>query len=402
MRSYEQNAWTKGEIVITVIGAGGIGSNLVPHLARALRCGELIGKVGPVRLRVIDGDYVEERNLQHQNFTSENVDSYKTESIVRPLWNCHHTLFTIESIPENVRTPTFIATSDLVLVAVDSMEVRRLVHRYADTWLDLRCQGDGYIALDHRVDPVIVSKLTPLNGESTSCQLPGALKSGNIQFGHLLAGAHGAQWVLQYLRYFAGEVNAQPPAPQTANITFGTLGRFELHSPNLEPRTDVEPQIHSDDLLEIFVESEEHDSVPIRETLTAHAVSRDYQSLWNLADRLGREVSILFDADDKVWVDVGTAGQVRLAPPEGARIPFKLWIHTHPRDAYWSATDQDSLLRFSGILQEALVLGHDHLKRAVHLAEPTDECIEKGSALEFWTDEEITLYSEMEVVADGS
>ena len=78
-------------------------------------------------------------------------------------------------------------------------------------------------------------------------------------------------------------------------------------------------------------------------------------NLWNLADFLRREVSVLFDSEDKVWFDVGTSGRVRNTP-EGAIIPFKLWIHTHPWDAYWSSTDLNSLMQFSGILNEAIVL----------------------------------------------
>jgi len=58
----------ENELVISVIGAGGIGSLLMPALARALCAGELVKEVGPVLLQVFDGDIVEENNLQHQNF----------------------------------------------------------------------------------------------------------------------------------------------------------------------------------------------------------------------------------------------------------------------------------------------------------------------------------------------
>ena len=390
-----------GEVIVSVIGGGGIGSNLLPHLVRALRAGELIHRIGPVRLRLIDGDYVEETNLMHQNFSSADVGVHKVSAVIDRMKDCESEFLRIEAIPFDIREPALISTSDIVIVAVDSMIARKLVHRYAQIWLDLRCQGDAYIALDHRVDPTIVSKLTPLNSESASCQLPGARESGNIQFGHLLAGAHGAQWGLQCLRIFCGEENAELPAPQTANISFGTLSRFDLHTPELSPQVSVEAQIHDAELIDLMVESEDHDSLPIRETLAAFARAERWKELWNLANRLNREVSILFDSDDNVWVDVGTSGQVRLAPPEGARIPFKRWIHTHPQDAYWSSTDLDSLLIFSEILEEALVLGHDHFKRAARRVEPVTDCLERGSPLEFWTDEPIMNYSDIEVPAHG-
>ena len=198
MKLYQEQTTNEEELVITIVGAGGIGSNLLPHLARALSAGELMENTGPVRIRIIDGDIVEQGNLQHQNFTTNDVNSFKTESIVNPLKYLENQFLQIESITENVRGPMHIVDSDLVIVAVDSMLVRRLVHRYADYWLDLRCQGDGYIALDYRIDPVDVTKLTPLDSASASCQLPGAIESGNIQFGHLLAGAHGSQCCLLY------------------------------------------------------------------------------------------------------------------------------------------------------------------------------------------------------------
>ena len=402
MKLYQEQTTNEEELVITIVGAGGIGSNLLPHLARALSAGELIENIGPVRIRIIDGDEVEEGNLQHQNFTINDVNSFKTDSIVNLLKHLESQFLRIESITENVRDPMYIVDSDLVIVAVDSMLVRRLVHRYADYWLDLRCQGDGYIALDYRIDPVDVTKLTPLDSESASCQLPGAIESGNIQFGHLLAGAHGSQWAIQFLRIIAGEVTASLPSPQTANISFGTLGRFELNPQTIDPRSEIQPTLHDEETIELLVRSGDFDSLPIRETLAYFATQKDWKNLWNLADLLRREVSVLFDSEDKVWVDVGTSGQVRLAPPERAIIPFKLWIHTHPWDAYWSSTDLNSLMQFSGILNEAIVLGNDHFKRTIHSQEKAPTPLELGSALEKWTDEELTYYNHQEVIVDGS
>ena len=268
MKLYQEQITNEEELVITIVGAGGIGSNLLPHLARALSAGELIENIGPVRIRIIDGDIVEQGNLQHQNFTTNDVNSFKTDSIVNPLKHLESQFLQIESITENVRGPMHIVDSDLVIVAVDSMLVRRLVHRYADFWLDLRCQGDGYIALDYRMDPVEVTKLTPLDSASASCQLPGAIESGNIQFGHLLAGAHGSQWVIQFLRIISGEVTASLPAPQTANISFGTLGRFELNSQNIDPRSEIQPTLHDEETIESLVRSGDFDSLPIKESLT--------------------------------------------------------------------------------------------------------------------------------------
>ena len=129
MELYQEQTTNKEELVITIVGAGGIGSNLLPHLARALSAGELIENINPIRLRIIDGDVVEQGNLQHQNFSVDDINTFKTDSIVNPLKYLENQFLRIESITENVRGPTYIADSDLVIVAVDSMLVRRLVHR---------------------------------------------------------------------------------------------------------------------------------------------------------------------------------------------------------------------------------------------------------------------------------
>ena len=102
MKLNKEQTTNKEELVITIVGAGGIGSNLLPHLARALSAGELIQNTGPVRLRIIDGDIVEQGNLQHQNFTTNEVNSFKTDSIVNPLKHLESRFLRIESITENV------------------------------------------------------------------------------------------------------------------------------------------------------------------------------------------------------------------------------------------------------------------------------------------------------------
>ncbi|GIT11157.1 MAG: hypothetical protein CM1200mP32_06500 [Methanobacteriota archaeon] len=62
---------------------------------------------------------------------------------------------------------------------------------------------------------------------------------------------------------------------------------------------------------------------------------------------------MLIDAGDKIYIDIGTSGEVKMAPPEDAKVPFKLWIHSHPRDAYWTPTDRDTIACYTGLLEKA-------------------------------------------------
>ena len=92
-----------------------------------------------------------------------------------------------------------------------------------------------------------------------------------------------------------------------------------------------------------------------QETLAAHG---RWDGVYILSVLAGLETSVLIDADDKIFIDWGTAGQVRLQPPIGAKSPFKLWVHTHPDfAAYWSITDTNSLSLGTTILESAIVLG---------------------------------------------
>ena len=57
------------ELVIAVIGAGGIGSNLMSVLYPALQQGNLVERIGDIRIRIYDSDIVEKSNLPPVSYT---------------------------------------------------------------------------------------------------------------------------------------------------------------------------------------------------------------------------------------------------------------------------------------------------------------------------------------------
>ena len=160
--------------------------------------------------------------------------------------------------------------------------------------------------------------------------------------------------------------------------------------------TEIEPRMHDGAEVGHDIRSGRFDSIAVKETIAALASNGMWGSLWNIADAMSREVSVLFDAEGRIWVDVGTAGKVRLAPPEGSMIPYRMWIHTHPWDAYWSATDLGTLAAHSSILKQALVLGHDHLKHSGRPSERAPTVIEPDGPLSQWTSEPNVTYAELE------
>ncbi len=164
--------------------------------------------------------------------------------------------------------------------------------------------------------------------------------------------------------------------------------------------TDVNPVLHRVADVAEAIRAEELDSPILLETIAALANREMWRQLWSVADGLSREISVLFDSELRTWVDIGTAGKVKLKPPMGAKIPFRLWVHTHPRDAYWSSTDLSTLAAYSRILKEALVLGHDHFKRTRKASE-SEESLEPQGPLSGWTSESILTYDEWEAAHDG-
>ncbi len=161
----------------------------------------------------------------------------------------------------------------------------------------------------------------------------------------------------------------------------------------MQAETDVTPFLHDPLEVQSAIVSGNLGSRVLKETIAGLASESMWRQLWLVADSLSREVSVLFDRDGRIWVDIGTAGQVRLSPPVGATIPFSLWVHTHPWDAYWSPTDLATLASYSRILDRALVLGHDHMK-STRKAEGDCDRLGEGEPLSVWTSEVVRSYDE--------
>jgi hypothetical protein len=129
---------------------------------------------------------------------------------------------TLKPIGEKLLKVSQLDGYDVVVVAVDRPAARALVHNNSERWLDLRCGGDGMIALDNQSDSNLVETMTPLDQAPASCQLPGSIEAGNVQMGYALAAAHGAQWLVQNLRELSG-MPFRPTPARMYSLTFGEL-----------------------------------------------------------------------------------------------------------------------------------------------------------------------------------
>tara|TARA_Y100000739_G_scaffold94892_1_gene81205 strand:- start:2217 stop:3398 length:1182 start_codon:yes stop_codon:yes gene_type:complete len=384
---------------IAIIGAGGIGSNLIANLVPALHRGGILDSTEGITIRVYDSDEVCDSNLAHQRFSPGQVGMTKVEAVRANILPFIGEKLSMVPCPWDVRVEDDLVPYDIAIVAVDSPTARRVIHSLGGFWLDLRCRGDGFVALDFRVLREHLSKMTP-DQPGMSCQLEGAISSGNIQFGHTMAAAHGSQWAVQMMRLISSN-NGSLPEPQIASISFGTLSKQPLEEVGHSiPRGNVKPFQHSERSVRYSISTGDVNSTEVVETIALLAKEQDWPALWEIADSMKREVSVLFDSKGRIFVDVGTQGEVAMSPPIGAEIPFRLWVHTHPWDSYWSETDRNTISCYTEILEEAIVLGHDHYKRTRPTG-PNDTIprLSRTGPLSSWTEEELVPYlSAMDVM----
>ena len=190
------------KIKILVVGLGGIGSQLTELIVPALDISGL-----NVELNLMDGDVVENNNLAHQRFSSEDENSPKVEVLQQRYQRYEH----VKTIAynNNLTTLSQLEGYDIIVVAVDRQEPRNLVHKSDAHWVDMRCQGDGWLLIDSDTNKSILDKI-PNNKQPVGCQLPGAIESGNIEFGFAAVAALGAQWVMQKLRIINGHQSRTP------------------------------------------------------------------------------------------------------------------------------------------------------------------------------------------------
>ena len=92
-----------------------------------------------------------------------------------------------------------------------------------------------------------------------------------------------------------------------------------------------------------------------------------HDKIWEMSQTafdMPREIQVLIDSKDDLYISVGTPGFVSFEGQEsqlpGMRIPLKQWIHTHPfGSAYFSGTDMKTIAIWHRMLMSATVLGND-------------------------------------------
>ena len=168
---------------VLVIGAGGIGSFLIP----------LLDKVGLYHITVADPDKVETKNLPYQNFTTDDVGENKASV----MGNRYRSIMGGSQFP--ILTEKQMKGYDLVICCVDNLGLRRTMYNTKIKWLDLRAQGRNAALVSHKADIKMYESLLAGKDGSFSCQgdsWDGSNKG--VHFMQVAIAGMGAQWVQRY------------------------------------------------------------------------------------------------------------------------------------------------------------------------------------------------------------
>jgi len=168
---------------VLVIGAGGIGSFLIP----------LLDKVELYDITVADPDIVEKKNLPYQNFNSVNIGENKA------LVMEYNYKTTKKAIKFPILTEKQMKGYDLVICCVDNLSVRRTLYNTTVKWLDLRAQGRNAALVSHKADPKMYDMLLAGKDGSFSCQgdsWDGSNKG--VHFMQVAIAGLGAQWIQRW------------------------------------------------------------------------------------------------------------------------------------------------------------------------------------------------------------
>jgi molybdopterin-synthase adenylyltransferase len=106
------------EMAVTVCGAGALGANITENLARS----------GFVRLKVIDRDRVEERNLSTQPYYRSDIGAFKAKILANSLFRALGA--TVDARVEELTASNagkLLGGSDLVIDAFDNSAARQAV-----------------------------------------------------------------------------------------------------------------------------------------------------------------------------------------------------------------------------------------------------------------------------------
>ncbi len=134
----------ENKLEVTIAGVGSTGSFVALNLA----------KMGIAKIKVIDFDKVEDHNIPNQFFRFQDIDKQKVNALEEIILEFTGTRIETEDIKIEEDYEFDINLNSLVVLAVDSMEARKLIYEKLKDFpikiIDTRFGGEGYSV--HLVD----------------------------------------------------------------------------------------------------------------------------------------------------------------------------------------------------------------------------------------------------------
>ena len=167
---------------VLIIGAGGIGSFLIP----------LLVKTKLYDITVADPDIVEKKNLPYQNYEEDDISSNKSHIMARR--------YSVKNLPYAILTDLQLTGYDLVVSCVDNLSLRRTLYRSKKCdWLDLRAQGRNAAFICSDSNPEQWETMLAGPEGSFSCQgnsWDGSNK--NVHFMQVAIAGMAAEWIQRW------------------------------------------------------------------------------------------------------------------------------------------------------------------------------------------------------------
>lgn len=174
---------------IAVVGCGGIGSFFAEHIDRLLELDQISHN-----FIFYDDDKVELKNILYQNFSSGDIDSFKTDALAMKFFNI---TFDTSRVTEKD-----LSYCNLVILCADNNKIRREAFSNYKThnipFIDSRANGRAIGIFSSSTENYL--ETIDSSDESSSCQNPFQIEKNEIEYGNVAIAALLAQVTLSYAR----------------------------------------------------------------------------------------------------------------------------------------------------------------------------------------------------------
>jgi hypothetical protein len=127
----------------------------------------------------------------------------------------------------------------------------------------------------------------------------------------------------------------------------------------IENKIEIKDERWQDNIRQVFQQIQFNYPFPNESTEAFYSV------IWDMSINAfdsPREVQVIVDSKDDLYISVGTFGFVSFKDQEeqlgGMKLPIKCWIHTHPfGQAFFSGTDWNTIHTWKSVMLSATVLG---------------------------------------------